>query len=111
MAEFAPELIVDYAGFGTTTAEAIEVVAPFGKVVQVGMGRLEANINTRSLILKQVQLVGSMGGNTNDIKAVYDLYASGDLNSLLTTISFEEIGEGLGKLARGEVKGRLVALI
>jgi propanol-preferring alcohol dehydrogenase len=109
LAAVAPQLIVDYAGFGTTTAQAIEAVAAGGRVVQVGMGKLEATINTRLLILKQVELVGSMGGNTDDIAAVYRLFASGDLKPFLTTIRFEEIADGLGKLARGEVKGRLVA--
>lgn len=106
-----PELIVDYAGFGTTTAEALEAIAVGGTVVQVGMGRLEATINTRTLILKTARLLGSMGGTAEDIAAVYDLFASGDLDPLITEITFDEIGEGLGRLARGEVKGRLVALL
>lgn len=77
LAAIAPQLIVDYAGFGTTTAEALEAIAVGGRVVQVGMGRLEATINTRTLILKAAELVGSVGGNTEDIKAVYGLFASG----------------------------------
>jgi propanol-preferring alcohol dehydrogenase len=89
--------------------EALEAIAVGGRVVQVGMGRLEATINTRTLIIKAAELVGSVGGNTEDIKAVYALFASGELKPLITTISLAEIGEGLGRLARGEVKGRLVA--
>lgn len=111
LAKIAPELIVDYAGFGTTTAQAIEAVGLQGRVVQVGMGKLEATINTRLLILKQVTLVGSMGGNVDDIAAVYKLFESGDLKPLITEIGFNDIGDGIGKLARGEVKGRLVALV
>jgi D-arabinose 1-dehydrogenase-like Zn-dependent alcohol dehydrogenase len=67
------DVIVDYAGFGQTTTEALEAVNDFGKVVVVGMGILEAKINTRSLILKQAQVVGSCGGTAEDIKDVYDL--------------------------------------
>lgn len=111
LASVAPELIVDYAGFGTTTAQAIDAVALGGRVVQVGMGRCESTINTHSLILKQVELKGSMGGNPNDIKEVYSLFSSGDLNITLSTIAFDDISSGLDTLARGEVKGRLVALI
>lgn len=105
------ELIVDYAGFGSTTAEALEAVAKFGKVVVVGMGKLESNISTYTLIIKQAQVLGSNGGDTQDIKEVYDLFATGLLNLEFTTIPFEEIKEGLDRLKRGEVKGRLVALI
>ena len=39
-------VVVDFAGFGTTTADAIEVVRPGGCVVQVGLGVLAATINT-----------------------------------------------------------------
>jgi alcohol dehydrogenase, propanol-preferring len=111
MADVAPELIVDYAGFGTTTAGAIEAVAWGGRVVQVGMGRLEATINTRSLITKAVSLIGSVGGNADDIAAVYKLMASGDVKPEIVEITFEEIGEGLERLARGGVKGRQVAVL
>lgn len=106
-----PDLIVDYAGFGTTTAEAIDVVAPGGTVVLVGMGKLEATINTDPLILKAVSLKGSVGGNGDDIAAVYDLMASGDIDPKISRITFDEIYEGLLKLERHEVSGRLVALM
>lgn len=111
MAGLDPELIVDYAGFGTTTAGAIDVVGFGGTVVQVGMGRLEATISTNSLILKTVTLKGSMGGTPEDIAACYELMATGDLDPLIEEIAFEEIGEGLDRLAAGGVKGRLVAIL
>lgn len=103
------DLIIDFAGFGTTTAGAVEVISNYGRVVQVGMGRLKAEINTNHLITKHVQLLGSMGGGNDDLAGVYELMASGGLDPLLSTISFDEIGEGLERLKRGEVNGRLVA--
>src|SRR5690606_1006747 len=45
------DVIVDFAGFGTTTADAIDVIRRDGTVVVVGMGRLESTISTKSLIL------------------------------------------------------------
>lgn len=104
-------LIVDYAGFGVTTAQALEAIGFQGTVVVVGMGRLEATINTRTLILKQAKVVGSNGGTGADIAAVYDLMATGDLDPLLTIIKFEDIDKGLEQLHKGLVKGRLVALV
>jgi propanol-preferring alcohol dehydrogenase len=62
------ELIVDYAGFGTTTAAAIETLAEFGTLVQVGMGRLEATINTYPLIIKQLSIKGSKSGTSRTSK-------------------------------------------
>lgn len=111
LAAIAPELIVDYAGFGTTTAQALEAIAVGGTVVQVGMGRLEATISTRTLILKAARLLGSVGGNNDDIANCYRLMASGDLDPMITEITFDEISEGLDRLAAGGVKGRLVAIL
>ncbi len=112
--DFAPlglDVIVDFAGFGTTTADAIASVGLKGRVVQVGMGVLESKINTRLLILKQVELVGSMGGNVDDIKGVYALFSSGKLKPKITTIGFDEIADGLDRLKNHKVQGRLVALL
>lgn len=103
------DLIVDFAGFGTTTADAVASVRREGRVVQVGMGRLEATISTRELILRRVTLVGSSGGTKDDVAGVYALFASGQLNPAVEAIAFEEIADGLDRLARGEVTGRLYA--
>jgi propanol-preferring alcohol dehydrogenase len=105
------DVIVDFAGFGTTTAEAIDVVGIGGRVVQVGMGRLEATISTASLILRKVTLIGSQGGTKEDVEGVYRYLATGKLTPTLTEITFDQIPEGIARLQRGEVVGRLVARI
>jgi propanol-preferring alcohol dehydrogenase len=109
-ADVGLDVIVDFAGFGTTTAAAIETVRPFGTVVQVGMGRLEATIPTSALIFNQVTLVGSRGGTVDDIAAVYDLFASGDLTPRMTMIGFDDIPAALDRLHRGEADGRYVVV-
>jgi len=48
------DLIVDFAGFGSTTAGAIGAIRPGGLVVQVGLGRVEATISTAELVGKAV---------------------------------------------------------
>jgi len=111
LAAIAPQLIVDYAGFGVTTAQALEAVAPGGRVVLVGMGKLETTLNTDTLILKAAEVVGSVGGDTEDIAAVYELMAQGHLDPVITEITFDEIWDGILRLERHEVKGRLVAKI
>jgi propanol-preferring alcohol dehydrogenase len=105
------DVIVDFAGFGTTTAEAIEAVRFGGRVVQVGMGKLEATISTRDLIIKECELVGCRGGTKDDVAGVYAYFASGQLTPHYTEIDFDDIPDGLDRLARGLVKGRLVARI
>ena len=103
------DVIVDFAGFGTTTAQAVDVIRRDGTVVLVGMGKLESTINTKSLILNQCNLKGSNGGSKEDVAGIYEYMATGKLNRTITTIGFDEIADGIEKLKNGEVVGRLVA--
>ncbi|WP_453996221.1 zinc-binding dehydrogenase [Bacillus nitroreducens] len=109
IAQFEPEVIIDFAGFDVTTREALESIGFQGKVVLVGMGKLETTLNVTSLITKQATLVGSNGGTKQDIEEIYELFASGKVNPKITEITFDEIPEGIQKLEDNQVTGRLVA--
>lgn len=85
------DLIVDYAGFGTTTAGALKAVRFDGTVVQVGMGKTGGvEIDTSDLITGQVNLLGSIGGTKQDIRELYALMATGGLGPNITTITFDQ---------------------
>lgn len=111
---FAPlnlEVIIDFAGSGVTTAKALEHIGHGGRVVLVGMANLELTLDAMTLITKEAEIAGSIGGSTKDIAEIYELIASGDLDPEIIEIGFEEIAEGLEKLKAGGVKGRMVAVI
>lgn len=74
------------------------------------MGVLQSEINTYLMITKEIRLLGSNGGTIEDLKGVYECFATGKMTPQLTTIPFEEIDKGLEKLENHEVKGRLVAV-
>jgi propanol-preferring alcohol dehydrogenase len=103
------QVFVDFAGFGTTTAQAIEAVADGGTVVQVGLGRAESTINTALLVSKQVTLIGSLGGSYADTEDVLRLMGEG-LRITTTEVGFDDIPEGIERLHSGGVRGRLVAI-
>ena len=103
------DVIIDFAGVGTSTTGAIEAARPGGRVVQVGMMAAQATINVTALVMKNLALLGSLGGTYEDTQAVYQLIAEGKVSPQTTAISFDEIGEGIARLSRGEVVGRLVA--
>lgn len=104
------ELIVDYAGFGTTTSAAIETLAEFGTLVQVGMGRLESRINTYPLIINQLTIKGSKSGTKEDLAGIYELMKSGKLNPPMNLITQAEIPDAIDKLRAGGVVGRFIAM-
>lgn len=103
------DLIVDFAGFGHTTAGAVSAVRPGGMVVLVGLGSTEAVIPTMTLVARSVTLRGSGGGTPADTAAVLDFMARGLLSIEASTIDFAGIPQGLERLQRGGVVGRLVA--
>jgi propanol-preferring alcohol dehydrogenase len=111
LAAFNLDMIVDFAGFGTTTAGAITAVRPGGRVIQVGLGRSEATISTADLVVKAVTLRGARGGRPVDFQAVIDLIAKGDLSIHAATTTFEEIPEAIERLKNGHVIGRIVAVM
>jgi propanol-preferring alcohol dehydrogenase len=104
-------VIVDYAGFGTTTASAIDAILQGGTIVQVGLGRQRADISAHNIVLKELTYIGSSAGTHEDCAEVMRLIADGKAASALTKISFEEIGEGVQRLQRGEVIGWLVVVL
>lgn len=115
VAELAGEdldVVIDFAGFGTTTEGAVRAVKPHGTVVLVGLGVVEFNLNSLDLISRNIAVRGSTpAGNPLHLAALLDLIASGELDITTTEIDFEDIPQSLERLARGEVKGRVVAVL
>lgn len=103
------DLIVDYAGYGTTTRAATKAVKRGGRVVLIGMGAMELTLDTMDMILSRVTLVGSGGGTPQDIADVYALMASGDLTPEVHVIGFHDIPAALDDLQHHRITGRLVA--
>lgn len=105
------DLIVDYAGYGTTTAGALKAIRKNGRVVVVGMARMQITLDTMDIIHKQAQLLGSSGGTKEDVASIYALLAAGDVTPVVTIIGFDDIPDGLDDLRHHRLAGRLVARI
>lgn len=106
------DVVIDFAGFGTTTTGAIRAVKDRGRVVLVGLGKAEWTINSIDLVSRAIELRGAtVAGNPEHLQAVIDLVASGDLRIAAEEITFDEIPAGLERLKDGGVNGRLVAIL
>jgi propanol-preferring alcohol dehydrogenase len=104
------DVIVDFAGYGTTTAAAIDAVKPRGRVVQVGLAREMATISAQKITMKEITYVGASNGEKSEAEAVLALMASGNIKSDVVLISFDEIPASLDRLEHGGVRGRFVAI-
>lgn len=104
------DVIIDFAGFGTTTASAVDAIRHGGRIVQIGMARENATLSMQKITLKEITLVGASNGEKSECEAVLDLIAEGKITSNIVRITFDQIPEYLDKLAHGQVDGRAVAL-
>jgi D-arabinose 1-dehydrogenase-like Zn-dependent alcohol dehydrogenase len=103
-------VIIDFAGFDTTTSGAIATVKKGGRVVQVGLAKPTVTFNVQDLVLREVQLHGSVTGTTEDLAAVLNFIKDGAIKSRVETLSFKEIGKGFERMKLGDYQGRLVAM-
>jgi D-arabinose 1-dehydrogenase-like Zn-dependent alcohol dehydrogenase len=104
------DAVIDFAGSGTTTAEAVETVRDGGRVVQVGLAEMYGTLNLISLTIRQVDLLGSCGGTNKDNAEVLALMADGHVRSETECIRFDEVGEAIERLRRGDTTGRLTVI-
>ena len=105
------DVIIDFAGVGTTTATAVKVVRTGGRVVQVGMSVTDVTISTLDLIRREVTLAGSRAGTKDDIANVLALIAAGKIAANIERIDFDAIPDGLRRLEEGKAGARLVAIL
>ncbi len=110
LAEYELDVIVDFAGFGTTTSGALESVRPGGTVVLVGLSRNESTINTADFALRGLTLKSDASSTREHLIDTLDFIASGAITPVTTEIGFDDIGDGMERVARGDVLGRLVAV-
>ncbi|MFB9783564.1 zinc-binding dehydrogenase [Rhodococcus baikonurensis] len=111
LVQHSPDVVVDFAGFETTTSAALHAVRQGGIVVQVGLGSIETTISKQDLVLKHVRLEGSLGSSQEDLKAVLGLISTGVFTPKIEQISFDKIGEGISRLQKGGLTGRLAAAL
>lgn len=103
------DAVVDFAGFGTTTAAAVNAIRKGGTIVMVGMGAVDTTLNTADVIHQLAVIRGSSGGTKDDIAQVYRYLAAGQIVPMIETLDFESIPTGIDRLRSGQVTGRLVA--
>lgn len=110
LAQYELDVIIGFAGYDTTTAGALQAVKPAGTVVLVGLGKDRSTINTADFARRGLTLKSDASSTREHLTDTLELIAQGAISPVTTEITFEEIGEGLERVERGEVLGRLVAV-
>lgn len=102
------DLIVDFAGADGTLASAVEAVRHSGTIVEVGLGVETSSVSIQNITMKELRIVGTSNGTKDEASAVLDLVAQGTVRPKVEVIALEDIPEGLERVKRGNVDGRLV---
>lgn len=105
------DVVIDFAGYGSTTAAAVGAIRKGGRVVMVGMGAEHTTLTTADVIHQSAQIHGSSGGTRDDIRKVYDYLSAGEIGPAVGHLTFSEVPDGIERLRAGAVTGRLVVLM
>lgn len=100
------DVVLDFVGRNVTVNAALKKIAFYGRIVLVGISN-ELTMRGMDLIWNNVQLRACLGGSMEELGEVMVLLEAGKLRPDLEEIAFESVVEGLARLDRGEVKGRL----
>lgn len=101
------DVILDFAGVGTTTADAVKAVKAGGRVVLVGMGVPTMTLPSLAIVTRRIQIHGSLGASMAEFGQVLELISKGLIVPVLEEIAFVDVVEGLKRVERSEVSGRL----
>lgn len=101
------DIVFDFVGINATMLAAINAVKREGRVVLVGMGDSEMKLPTGLIVMKNIEIRGSLGGRKPELPTVFDLIAEGKLSPLIEEVPFESLVESLHRLEQGKASARM----
>jgi 2-desacetyl-2-hydroxyethyl bacteriochlorophyllide A dehydrogenase len=67
-----PQVVIEAVGADATFRQAIDIVAPCGRVVYVGYAKAPVTYDTKQFLLKEIDIRGSRGSTRADFEEVID---------------------------------------
>lgn len=103
------DVVFELVGSNETMPNALSLLGKRGRLVFVGYTGAPLEVSPLALLVGEQQIRTSVGNTLAELELAADLAARGLLNPVVAgAISLEEINDGLDRLRRGEVVGRLV---
>ncbi|CAI5756106.1 unnamed protein product [Candida verbasci] len=79
-----------------------------GSILPIGLGSTKLELDLGNLALREISILGSFWGSSNDLKDVLQLASEGRLNPHVSTASLKELPKYIEKLKEGSYEGRYV---
>ena len=87
------DIVFDSVGLEVSRQQAIEVVAPGGSIIHIGLTQPSGTFNFRKLTIQEITLIGTYCYTNNDFKNTLNLLTNKTLGSL-EWIEYRELKKG-----------------
>lgn len=101
------DVILDFVGIKATMLAAIGAIKREGRVVLVGMGDSEMTLPSGTIVMKNIEIRGSLGGRKEELPILFDLIAAGKLVPIVEEVPFEDLNAALHRLEEGKASARM----
>jgi propanol-preferring alcohol dehydrogenase len=103
------DVVFEVVGSAETMSNSVAMLRRRGRLVFVGYGQDRLQVNPLHLVLRELQVRGSLGNTRAELRETIQLAAEGKLRAIVARrLPLEEIDEALAALRRGEVVGRIL---
>ena len=108
------DVALEFVGRRATMEAAVRALDSGGRAVIVGVGDEHgATGRMMSLVLREREVLGSYGASAEEVRAVIDLLASGELRlprAVGDVIPLADVASGLERVARGDTGGSRIVV-
>lgn len=102
------DVCLDFVAVQSTFDMCQKYVKAHGIIVPVGLGAERLSFDLADLSLREVRLLGTFWGTSNDLAECYDIVKDGQIHPKTATFPLKELPQCIQKLRNGEVTGRMV---
>jgi propanol-preferring alcohol dehydrogenase len=102
-------VVFELVGRQTTMQASLDMLRRKGRYVLVGYSADTLSVHPIDLIVRELQVMGSVGSTLQDAHDIVDLVGRGVIRSFVDrTIALEDFEQGLQALEQGHAQGRVV---
>lgn len=104
------DVCLDFVAVQKTFETCQKYVKSHGIIMPVGLGASNLSFDLGDLALREIRVLGSFWGTSNEITECFDLVKQGKIKPKVTSFPLKELPECIEKLKKGTVSGRMVLI-
>lgn len=101
------DIILDFVGIRATMLAALDAVKREGRIVLVGMEEPDMNLPVGLIVMKNIEIRGSLGGRKEELQTIFELIDTGKLVPVIEEVPFLELNDALKRMDEGKTNARM----